>query len=92
MHEKFNIRRAKRVKSLNRAPLNRNEVLNEYVFYNGLITINNKLLCPKDFGLDPSVRDLRIVDIIGNNNKFLTPQAFRKNCKARLIFCISTRF
>ena len=67
-----------------KAPENKSEILNEYIFENVFITINNKPLSPKDFGLDLSSTELKIVDIINNDNKLCTPTEFAQKFKSNI--------
>ena len=67
-------------------PVSRNEILNEYIFENVLVTINNKPLHPKDFGLGLSMIDLRVADIISNDNRFYTPLEFVQKLKCNINF------
>ena len=64
-------------------PKNRNDILNEYIFENRHITINNMPFSPKDFGLNSSVMRLKIFDILHINNNLYS---------SVIIFCMPFQF
>ena len=73
-------------------PENKNIILNEYLFLNSHITINNCIIHPKDVGLDSSFIDLRLNDIVGSNNELYTSaeilQKFNSNTNLLCIYSL----
>ena len=68
-------------------PENKNIILNEFLFLNRHITINNSIIHPKEVGLDPSFIDLRLVDIVSPSNEFYTPAELvqKFNCNTNFL-------
>ena len=51
--------------------------MNEYIFLNNQITINNPYIHPTDLGLDNDLLDLKIVDLLDKEKKFITAGKLR---------------
>ena len=70
-------------------PNNVNEILNEYVFLNKYIQIDNKSILPSHLGLQStaSVLDLKINDLLNVNGKFMLPNDLKekKNWKISIL-------
>ena len=70
-----------------RQPERKNTILNEYIFLNRFITVNNTLIWPKFLGLNHLFIDLKIHDILDANNNFCTPAEFEQkfNCSSNFL-------
>ena len=62
-----------------------NGVLNEYVFMNRYIIINNAPIYPEDYGIDQSLRSLRIVDIVDADHNFLSLEALKQKLNTNFL-------
>ena len=61
----------------NNPPADLQNILNEYIFLNSQVTINNSYIYPKDLGLDSDLLDLKIVDLLNKDKKFTTAEELR---------------
>ena len=61
----------------NNPPEDLQNILNEYIFLNSQITINDAHIHPKDLGLDNDLLDLKIVDLLNKKNKLTTAEELR---------------
>ena len=61
----------------NKPPENLQNILNEYVFLNNQIAINKLHIHPKELELDIDLINLKIVDLLDSEKKFVTAENLR---------------
>ena len=53
-------------------PENIQDILNEYIFFNRYITIDDNMIQPRDLALNESSLKFRMIDLLSQNNKVMT--------------------
>ena len=61
----------------NNPPEDLQSILNEYIFLNSHVNIDDSPIHPKDLGLDNDLLDLKIVDLLNKEKKFTTAEELR---------------